>query len=480
MTTRRALAFSFLDRYLGLIIGIASSMVIARVLTPAEIGTYSVVMVLLGFMATLRDLGAGQYMVQHRSLDTPSLRAIWTVQLGLGLLFAILTLASSSWVAQFYGDARMREIMYVLALNFAVTPFLAFPNAWLVREMHFGVLSIVRSTGALTHAGVAIGLALLGWGPISLAYANLATTIAGVIVIRLVSDAQMPGRPGLHGIRDVVSFGGRLTAVSLIDTVRAGSPELLLGRIQGLASAGLFSRGMGLVSMFQQLVLSAVGAVALPYFARESREGRPLGPSFVLSVELITGLGWPFFGGLVLLAYPAMRILYGDQWDAAVEPTRWLAIAAAISLPALICSAPMIAASALNDMLKASALSMTLSLVAVTAGAQHGLTVLAQLLAVAALFSSAYWLWLAKKRLKFEWPQFALATLRSVKLTVATLVAPILTVFSLGWTPDNVWLACLVAIPGAVLGFLFTARLLQHALWAEIQRFVQAQLQRFK
>jgi len=480
MSTRRALAFSFIERYSALIVSVASTMVIARLLTPAEIGVYSVVMVLLGFVATMRDLGAGQYMVQHKTLGADSLRAIWTVQLGLGLLFALLVVATAAAVAQYYGDARMREIMYVLALNFAVTPFLAFPNAWLVREMRFGTLTGVRLVGALTHAGVAVGLAVQGWGPISLAWANLATTIAGVVVIRLISDAPMPGKLGLHGIRSVISFGGRLTAASFIDTVRSGSPEILLGKIQGLTSAGLFSRSQGLVSLFQQLVLNAVGAVALPYFARESREGRPLGPSFVLSVELITGLGWPFFGGLALLAYPGMRILYGDQWDAAVEPTRWLAIAAAISLPALICSAPMIAVNALNDLLKASALSMGLSLVAVAAGAQYDLTVLAQLLAVAALFSSAYWLWLAKSRLKFEWPQFALATLRSAKLTVVTLVAPILTVFFLGWNPDNVWLACLVAIPCAVLGFLFAARLLQHALWAEIQRFVQAQRQRFK
>ena len=472
MSTRRALAFSFIDRYAGLIVSILSSMAIARLLTPAEIGTYSVVMVLLGFIATFRDFGAGQYLVQHKSLDEESLRSIWSVQLGLGFGFAALTAASASLVASFYGDARMREIMFVLSLNFAATPFLAYPNAWLVREMRFGVIAWIRFSGAVVHALVSIGLAIAGWGPISLAWANLACTLAGVVMIRLISTAPMPGRPSLRNIGQVVSFGGRLTIVSMMDTLRTGSPELLLGRMQGLAAAGLFSRGQGLVAMFQQLVMNAVGAVSLPYFSREAREGRPLGPAFVRVAELVSGLGWPFFGGLALLAFPAIRILYGDQWDDAVSPTRWLALASGLALPSLICGSPLIAAGALNDLLKGSALSMTLALAALGVGIGHGLEVVAMCLALAALPTAACWLIVARRTLAFSWATLGAAAARSLVLTTTTLISPLLTMMALGWRPENLWLACIIALPGAIIGFLAGARLANHALWEEIARLV--------
>ena len=79
MPTRKSLAFSFLDRYATLVIGIVSSMVIARLLTPEEIGIYSVAMVLLGFVATVRDLGVGQYLVQEKDLTIDRIRAVWAV-----------------------------------------------------------------------------------------------------------------------------------------------------------------------------------------------------------------------------------------------------------------------------------------------------------------------------------------------------------------------------------------------------------------
>ena len=90
MSTRAALVYSFLDRYSGLFIHTASSIVLARLLTPAEIGVYSVTMVALGFLATFRDLGASQFLVREPDLTSQKIRAAWAVQLGLALAFSAL------------------------------------------------------------------------------------------------------------------------------------------------------------------------------------------------------------------------------------------------------------------------------------------------------------------------------------------------------------------------------------------------------
>ncbi|WP_294251128.1 oligosaccharide flippase family protein [Propionivibrio sp.] len=118
-----------------------------------------------------------------------------------------------------------------------------------------------------------------------------------------------------------MSFGGKLTLNSLMNTLAIGAPELFLGKIQTMTAAGQFSRSLGLVSMFQRLIMDAVNAVALPYFAKQFRESKDYAASFIVAMELVTGLGWSFFAGICVLAYPAIHILYGDQWGDAVNPT---------------------------------------------------------------------------------------------------------------------------------------------------------------
>lgn len=478
MSTRKALALSFLDRYSGLVIHTASSMVIARLLTPSEIGIYSVTMVLLGFIATFRDLGAGQYLVQNKELSEERMRATWSVQLGLGSFLAVIVLAAAVPVAEFYREPAMFNIMLVLALNFAITPFLAYPNAWLVREMRFGSIAAVRFVGAVVHAASAISMACLGFGPVSLAWANAMTTVASIMAIWVFAHPSLPWRPIARGIGDVVSFGGKLTATSLMNSLSGGAPELLLGKINGMVDAGLFSRGQGLVTMFQRLVMDAVNSVALPYFAKQSRESGNLSSSFLVAMELITGLGWAFFFGISLMAYPAVRILYGPQWDDAVDPARWLAIACAFSIPAAICPSSLIAIGAIDDVLKATLLSTISTLAATVIGTMLGLLALSQCLIVSGAIASMIWIYTARKHISFATGEMLFAWGKSMLVAGGASVASLIVIFHWGWRSTELLVPALFSGIGGVLGALLMAWVTKHQLWLEISRAWQMRLGR--
>lgn len=473
LSTRKALALSFLDRYSGLVLHTVSSMVVARLLSPAEIGVYSVTMVLLGFVATFRDLGAGQYLVQQKELTEERIRATWSVQLGLGLTLGLVVLIAALPIAAFYNEPRMREIMAVLALNFAVTPFLAFPYAWLSRDMRFGTIAVVRFIGSVAHASCAIGLVWAGQGPISLAWANLLTTVAGILAIWLLAPPRWPWRPTLRGISEVVSFGGKLTLTSLLNSFSGGTPELILGKVQSMVEAGLYSRALGLVTMFHRLVLEAVNAVALPYFSKQSRESKDFGASFLLAMELVTGLGWAFFTGIGILAFQAIRILYGDQWDEAVEPARWLALSYAISIPVGVSYSPLIARGAATEILKVTCICTVVVLLATVAGASFDLVTLSQLLALTSMVSVFLWLRLTKSFIPFTFTALGRVWLKSLVLAVGAGVVPLLMVLATGWRSSDIFLTVAISVPGGILGFLIAAWLVKHQLWIELLKVLK-------
>lgn len=448
-------------------------MVIARLLTPAEIGIYSVTMVLLGFVATFRDFGAGQYLVQQKELTPARIRATWSVQLGLGIFLALLVLAAAIPTAMFYNEPRMREIMVVLALNFVITPFLSFPCAWLARDMRFGSIAVVRFSGSLVHAGAAISLAWAGYGPVSLAWANALTTLAGIIAVWLLARPSMLWRPTFSGVSEVVSFGGKLTITSLMNTLAGGAPELFLGKIQTMMEAGQFSRAQGLVSMFQRLVMDAVNAVALPYFAKQSRESKDLGCAFIVAMELVTGLGWAFFIGIGILAYPAIHILYGNQWSDAVDPARWLALACAITIPSSACYAPLIAAGAATETMKITIVATLLTLAATVVGTQSDLVTLSQLLVVAASISVIFWLRLARGCLGFSVMALCRCWMKSLGLAIGAAVIPLITVMQMGWRSPDIFMTTFIAVSGGFLGFALAAYATKHQVWIELHKAIR-------
>lgn len=468
MSTRKALALSFLDRYSGLVLHTVSSMVVARLLTPGEIGVYSVTMVLLGFVATFRDLGAGQYLVQHKELTPDRIRATWSVQFGLGIFLALVVLLAAWPAAGFYNEPRMVEIMAVLAFNFAITPFLAFPYAWLAREMKFGTIAVIRFIGSVVHASAAIGLAWIGQGPVSLAWANALTTVAGIATVWLIARPPISHwLPTYRGIKEVVSFGGKLTLSSLLNTLAGGAPELFLGKVQSMVEAGHFSRAQGLVTMFQRLVMDAVNAVALPYFAKQNRESQDLGGALLVAMELVTGVGWAFFAGIALLAFPAIQILYGSQWGEAVDPARWLALACALGIPASICYSPLIATGAASDTLKITFVSTLLYLIATFVGASVNLVVLSQCLVVSVVISGFLWLRLTRARIAFPFTALLKVWLKSLTLAAGTAAAPLAVMFQFGWRSQDILHTMVLAILGGLLGFAATAWFTKHQVWVE-------------
>ena len=58
-TLRRSLLFSFMERYAGIVIGMGTTMVGARLLTPADFGVFAVGMSVVMLIEVLRDFGAG-------------------------------------------------------------------------------------------------------------------------------------------------------------------------------------------------------------------------------------------------------------------------------------------------------------------------------------------------------------------------------------------------------------------------------------
>lgn len=469
MSTRRALAFSFLDRYAALAIAIGSSMAIARLLTPTEIGVYSVTMVLVSFTMSLRDFGAGQYLVQEKELTPDRIRATWTVQLLVGLAFSLVTLCAAWPVSWFYGDPRMMSIMLVVALNFAVNPFGSMTYAWLMREMRFEALALMRVSAMAAGAAVSIGLAWSGHGPISLAFGNLASTCVNAGIAVLLRPAHFPWMPGRRELRRVLDFGGKLSGASMVRTLGDGAPELLLGKLQGLTAAGLFSRASGLTQMFNRLLLDAVVVVAQPLFARTHRETGHIGPVFLQTTSYVTALGWSFFIGMALLAHPVMRLLYGAQWDAAVPVARVLCMSAAVALPAALCPVTLVATGAVNRSLRLTLISSIVTVAALALGALHSLLGAACALLAAQCINT--WLWISGtlQHLQVKPSAWLRTTGASAALSAGTSVVPLAICALAGWEPARGWASVLAAVGIGIPSFTGLAVALSHPIAAEIR-----------
>jgi len=469
MSVRKALTFAFLDRYASLVIGLGASMILARLLTPAEVAVYSIAAVLLGFLASVRELGAGQYLVREKELDNERIRAVWTVQLGVGVLLACAVAIGGTPVAAIYHEPRMRDIMLVLALGFLVNPLGSLTYAWLTRELRYESIALTRFASNVAGALVSITLAWRGHGPISLALGNLASTVVNATLLLPLRPRFFPWLPGLREVRRVISFGGALTSANLLWTLAKGAPELLLGRLQSLTAAGLYSRASGLVAIFHRFVTDIVHGVALSWFAKEARERGDFSQAFVRATAHVTAFGWSFCLALVFLAHPIIYLLFGPQWVGAVDLTRLLAAAMMFGVAVTLCFAALVAAGAVTRAFQGVAVSTCVIVVLTAVGAWFGLMYVGWASVAASAFDALLFIWLTQKTIDFHWQELRAGLLKSGLVACCAAIGPASAWLAFGSAPDDIVPPIAVGIAGGAVAFIGGAFVFRHPIREELR-----------
>ncbi len=475
-SVRISLLISLAEKYSVTVINIGSTVIIARLLTPLEIGVYSVGLAFVAIAHTLRDFGVGNYLIQEKDLTENRIRTAAGLTLLLAWSLALLLALGSSVIADIYNKPEMRSVLLILSLSFVIIPFSSPTLALLRRNMAFKALYQIRIVSAIVHAGVAVGLAWQGYSFESLAWASL----AGVTTTAVIAAFHRPKMgiiwPNLVEWRHVASFGGKSSVDALITQIGMNAIDLIGGRLLGFAAVGLFSRAQGLISMFSREFTNAVAQVALPAFAAGHRAGVDLKEPYLKSVGTLTLFAWPFYCFLALMAYPIIRIMFGDQWDAAVPLVQILSVAGIAAATWALCGQILLGMGRINELLKAQILLQSVRIVIVFITASYSITHVA----VGQIFFYVLTYFVFYRALKplvyITNMDIFRATWKSAMVAVTSSIVPVFALFYMQPGPENLWPPLLVASCGMGTGWLAGIYLFKHDFSGEIVNAYQSAL----
>lgn len=469
MNLRRSLFISLLSRYALLLLGVASSAIIARLLNPEEMGAFSLAMVLLSYAAIFRDFGASTYLTQAKELDDRKLRATMGLQLVTGAVLAGAVILLGKPLANLYGYPILSTLIFWVALSYLVSPFGTVTQALLLRDMRFDAIARVQIGSSIASAVVSVALAWTGFGAISLAVGQLASVVASVLLTLPYRPAGLPWLPSLRGSREILGFGGTVTGTALINVTVKGAPEMLLGKLQGLHAVGLFARGQGMVIMFGRQLTDAVSSVALPNFAKLARDGGDLGAAFLHGSAYVCAVAWASCAGIAILAKPLVAVLYGAQWFESIPLVRWVAGAYGAGLSVMLVSAALNACGKVKSVAWATLVSGIVTVSAAAAGALRSLEALSIGLFIAGLVHLCIFFKVAQAALGFKWGDLADVMWRSAVVAMGGAMPMLLLVVAP--KPPSLHHGVVDLVGGALLGALgFCAAVLavRHPLRREL------------
>jgi O-antigen/teichoic acid export membrane protein len=328
---RRKIAYQFLVSNVSLIANFVLTVVLARLLTPEDIGIFSMSAVLVAIAHVFRDFGVSSFLKQEREI-TPSI-----LSGAIGLLVAtsfgmaaLLYLSSHFW-AEFFDEPRVADVIKVLAIGFAFIPLGAVPQALLMREMDVRKSSWVTLFSTGVYFIVSITLALASYAHMTMAWANLINIIVTGAAYNLVLGKSTSWIPTTHHWKKIATFGTGNLFASIIKAIDNAIPDVVLGKLSNASNVGLYSRANSTVNMMSTLINPTIYFFAVPYLAKAHHQQGDISKDFLRGDSIIVCLLLPPLIGIAILAKPIVAFLYGAQWTSAAEAIPWLCLSAGVS-----------------------------------------------------------------------------------------------------------------------------------------------------
>jgi PST family polysaccharide transporter len=314
-------------------IAVLSTIVLARLLTPADFGLLAMVFSLTAFASTFRDLGLPMAMVQRETLDKHEVSAAFWMNMRSSAATALFVAAMAPVLAWFYDEPSLAAITPVVAAIMLCAGLSDQHEALLKRQMRFGAVTAIEVGSVLFGAIAGVAAAILGTG-----YWALVIQHATFRVTRSAALWAVCGwRPTSYrrrlpfsdsGFRSLLSYGLPHSGSRVVSHVGSHLDQTLVGYFAGASMLGLYSSALRWSQFPYRQIQTPLLGVAVASFSRVQHDSEAYRASARLGLLPVFAVSMPALAFLFVEAHSAILFLLGDQWLGAVPMFRILCVAA--------------------------------------------------------------------------------------------------------------------------------------------------------
>lgn len=403
------------------LLGLATSVVLARLLNPADFGLVALALVFVELGQQFADFGIGAAVIQAKEVTRKVLAsAFWAnVAVGSGLMLIMIGLAPA--VGYFYHDARVAWVLASLSFSLLVSGMMVVPRATLHKSLKFDLAVKAQMIGSVVGATVAISMAWHGLGVWSL----VAQPICGSTTTLALTIRYARWRPHLEfswdSIRKLARFSVDVLGSSIANNITDSADKLLIGKFLGNTALGLYSLAFQIMLYPVIHVASVIVKVLFPTLSALQDDPPRFRQAYLRSTAAIAVVTFPMMIGLNLVSADLVTVALGPKWHDLIPIIQilcWVGMGKSISVTA---GTIYLSTASTRAMLRLALVVAPVTVIAVLVGMQWGVIGVAIGYAVA-------WLMFC---VAFHWIAYRIAGLRFQDLGRA-LVRPATAAFVMG------------------------------------------------
>ena len=324
--------YTAVAKYSGIVISLAVTAVLARLLSPDDFGIVAVATVIINFFNIFTNIGFSSAIIQNKELTEKDMANIYAFTIWLGIILGGLFFLSSWGIATYYQNEQLINICQLLSISLFFSSASIVPNTLFYRDKDFKFIAYRTFFIQVIVGLVAIIAALMGAGLYTL---TIQPVLSGLLLY-IISLKKYPQKlqliSGLESIKKIWNYSIYQFLFNLVNYFTRNLDKLLIGKYMGMSPLGYYEKSYRLMMLPLQNITFIITPVMHPVLSDYQNDLSKLGNVHERIVRLLAFIGFPLSILLYFCANELILLFFGEQWVASIPVFRILSLTVGIQL----------------------------------------------------------------------------------------------------------------------------------------------------
>lgn len=290
------------------------SIVLARILAPEDYGQIALITVFTTIMQVFVDSGLGTALIQKKDADDLDFSSVFYFNFVVCLVLYAIMFMAAPVIANFYNDLSLTPIIRVISLTIVISGVKGIQQSYVSRNMLFKRFFYATLGGTIFSAFLGIGLAYAGFGVWAIVAQQLSNTAIDTLILWLTVKWRPKKMFSWERLKGLLSFGWKMLASSLLDTIYTNIRSLIIGKLYSSADLAYYNQGDKFPSVIANNINTSIDSVLLPTMAGVQDDASRVKPMTRRAIKTSTYIMAPLMMGLAFCAEPIVRLVLTDKW----------------------------------------------------------------------------------------------------------------------------------------------------------------------
>lgn len=349
------------------------SIVLARLLTPADFGLVALIAVFFSISASLVDSGFTLALIREKTISQKDKTTVFYINIFISIILYIILWFAAPYIASFFDQPQLIWLARIMGLDIIFKAISIVQRAVFTQSLRFKLLSTIDISVSILTGIVAVILAYKGMGVWALAIKYFLSSLFVSIMFFIVNPWLPSGFINKNSFDRLFGFGSKLLITGMINMFFNNIYNLVIGKLFSPEILGFYDRAMNFYNQSISTVLIAVQQVTYPILSKVQDDPKRLKLAHQKLININAFINFPIATILFFTAEPIIVVLLGNKWLETIPFLQLLSLSGLIAHLGSINNNLFKVIGRSDLFLKTSVIGKVITILAIVIGIQFGI-----------------------------------------------------------------------------------------------------------